>query len=179
MHPRQFAEYIRNLKVSRKIDKIIFHHTSSPINTWQGSGSMLHYWNLYRSRGWKAGPHLFIAPDAIWLFSPIKKIGKGVEGNNKGVIHIEVVGRYFDGPPVNPELCFNIAIVTRLLMSKFELYPKDLINHFFYNKNANETPYINRNWLESQMLKYNKGIEKIYDFNEAFRNGVASTEKQS
>lgn len=166
---RQFIHYIEDLKVNRKIDKIVFHHTSSPVNSWQNSGSMLHYWNLYRSRGWKYGPQIFIAPSGIWLFSPITKQGRGAPGNgNKRSIHIEVVGRYFGGPPKHPTICFYTALVARMLMDKFKLKEENLHNHFEYDPYANETKYITGNWVITMMKKYQKRIDKLAEFNHDF-----------
>ena len=169
MEPRPFAEYVDKLVVGRGIDKIIFHHTSSPIRTWHGSGSMLHYWNLYRSRGWISGPHIFIAPEAIWLFTPISEIGRGVEGHNTGAIHIEVVGRYFSAPPMDYGICFNTAIATDILMKKFKLKPHSLLNHFHYDP-SNETEHINGPWVMSQIRKFKRDINQIYSENELFND---------
>ncbi len=158
MTAKQFISYIENIKVRRKINKIVFHHTSSPIESWQNSGSMLHYWNLYRSRGWKYGPHFFIAPNGIWLFSPITKQGKGAPGEgDKNSIHIEVVGRYFVKAPDNPELCFYLALATKLLMDKFNLEGKDLKNHLQYDPYAHETPFLNRGRILF-MIEENKNV---------------------
>jgi len=166
---RQFINYIENLKVRRKIDKIVFHHTSSPISSWQNSGSMLHYWNLYRSRGWRHGPNIFIAPSGIWLFSPITKQGRGAPGDgNKRSIHIEIVGRYFTKSPENPTICLYTAIVASMLMSKFNLKKTSLHNHFEYEPYANETKYITGEWVMEMIAKYQKHIDKLAEFNHDF-----------
>src|SRR3990167_2433773 len=122
-NPKGFVREIDRMKIRhwhRYIDKLIFHHTSSPVEIWAGSASMIHYWNLYKSRGWKVGPHIFIAPDGIWMFTDMHKQGKhaGPVGNIE-TIGIEVVGRYNDQPPTDPKMCKNIAIVTKALREKF------------------------------------------------------------
>jgi len=171
MTTKQFINYIENLKVRRKIDKIVFHHTSSPVESWQGSGSMLHYWNLYQSRGWKHGPNIFIAPDGIWLFSPITKQGKGAPGEgNKNSIHIEVVGRYFDKAPDQPEISLFIGLVTYMLTQKFGLNSDNIRNHYQYDPYAHETKYITAEWVWVQINKHLKVIEKMVKDNHSFEN---------
>lgn len=153
----QFREYVNNLKIPfwRRIDKLVWHHTSSPTDTWQGSASMLHYWNLYRSRGMKAGPHIFVAPDGIWLFTPLWKKGQhaGKMGNKRS-IGIEVVGRYFDCPPYEEDICHNIAMVSKILMDRFHLKPKDNYNHLEFDSSCFCTPWINRDWILKNLEDY-------------------------
>jgi len=169
MTAKQFINYIETIKVRRKINKIVFHHTSSPIESWQNSGSMLHYWNLYRSRGWKHGPHFFIAPSGIWLFSPITKQGIGAPGEgNKKSIHIEVVGRYFDKAPDQPEILLYLALVTYMLMDKFNLSKENLKNHFQYDPFAHETPFITGEWAMELVDQYRDRIEKMIEANHHF-----------
>lgn len=169
MTGNQFANYLENLKVRRKIDKIVFHHTSSPVESWQNSGSMIHYWQLYTSRGWQAGPHLFIAPSGIWLFSPIDKDGRGAPGDgNKNSIHIEIVGRYFDCAPTDQRICFNLALTTYLLIKKFKLKYNNLHNHFEYDPYAHETKFITGPWVEMLINIYRNRIEKLIEDNYNF-----------
>ena len=156
--PNAFAKYVQNLPWNfwnRKVDKLVFHHTSSPVEIWQGSGSMLHYWNLHRSRGWKVGPHIFIAPDGIWLFTDMRKQGKhaGPKGN-PGSIGIEIVGRYNDTPPVDKAMCKNIAIVTKALMEKFDLDFEDIWKHVDFDPNTFCSETITRTWLRENLEKF-------------------------
>lgn len=153
LSPVAFEEYMKNLRTFRRVDKVIFHHTSSPVESWQGSASMLHYWNLYRSRGWRSGPHIFIAPDGIWIFTPITKKGTGATKEaNRHAIHVEIVGRYFDGPPTHPEICLFTAIVAAQLIRKFSLIPeRDFHNHYFYDKLSNCSKHVTGEWVIDQM----------------------------
>jgi len=156
MSPEQFKKYLSKLVVWRTVDKLVFHHTSSPIEIWQGSASMLHYWNLYRSRGWKSGPHIFIAPDGIWLFTPIGKKGMcSSPAANKNSIHIEIVGRYFDKEPDNENICKNTAIVAHQLAKFFELIPgKDFYTHKFFEPFGGCSENVNADWVIRQIDKY-------------------------
>ena len=154
-----FKRYIVVLKVRRKIDRIVLHHTSSPVETWHGSGSMLHYWNLYRSRGWKNGPHIFIAPDGIWLFSPINKVGNGVSKRvDKNSIHVEIVGNYTRELPDNQEICLYTASVLKHLLEKLGLCELDIETHYHYDNLSNCSPVLSREWARQQIIKFSKFI---------------------
>lgn len=160
--PEAFVKYIVDLNIWRHIDKLVFHHTSSPIETWKGSASMLHYYNLYKSRGWKTGPHIFIAPDGIWLFSPISKQGThaGPEGN-PGSIGIEIVGRYFNEPPMDDTLCKYVALVTMVLQEKFGLTMEDTHHHEEYHPNNNCSPLLTREWVQNNLKKHSDYVLAI------------------
>ena len=55
---------------------------------------MLAMKRVYESKGWTAGPHIFVAPDGIWVFTPVNKQGIGCVGHNDHAIHVEIVGNY-------------------------------------------------------------------------------------
>lgn len=154
---KSFEKYVEQLPWrwwNRRIDKLVFHHTSSPVEIWQGSASMLHYWNLYRSRGWDAGPHIFIAPDGIWLFTDMRHQGRhaGPVGN-RGSIGIEVVGRYHDGPPTDEKLLKAIRAVTKALVKKFNLTPSAIRTHAEFDPNSFCSKTMNSDWLISNMIE--------------------------
>jgi hypothetical protein len=160
MTMKAFQEYIKEMKIrpwNRKINRIIMHHTSSPLESWQNSASMLHYWRLYESRGWKAGPHLFISKDSVWLFTPIKKQGKAsTKGINKGSIHIELVGRYFDKYP-GEEVSKMAANVLEVLTHKFNI--KTIRSHYSYDENSNCSPLVDFPWVMSLKEKHHADIK--------------------
>lgn len=155
---RQFYDYVRGLKFypwGFKPKRIVMHHTSSPVDTWQGSGSMLHYWNLYRSRGWKSGPHIFIAPNGIWLFTPLNKRGRtSSRFLDKDSIHIEIVGRFFDREPEDDDICRNTCRVVRTLINKFNLSISDFTHHNKWVGGENCSPYVGSDWINKIYGKY-------------------------
>jgi hypothetical protein len=57
---------------------------------------------FYAGKGWSSGPHIFTAPDGIWLATPLSRIGIHAGTNNGSLaqgwysIGLEMVG-YFDG----------------------------------------------------------------------------------
>ena len=159
MRPEVFYKYVWGIKRypwSRKINRIILHHTSSSLKSWQNSGSMLHYWRLYESRGWKAGPHLFITEDSVWLFTPIRKQGKAsTKGINRGSIHIEIVGRYFKDYP-SAKTSELVANVLSVLTRKFKI--KSIRSHYSYDEESNCSPLLDFPWVMSIKEKFNKDI---------------------
>jgi len=159
---RAFLNYLAELKVWRHIDKLVLHHTSSPVETWKGTASMLHYYNLYRSRGWKTGPHVFIAPDGIWLFTPISKQGThaGPEGN-AGSIGIEIVGRYFNALPDNPEILRLSAVAISSLLDKFKLDYQDIIHHQHYHTDGNCSPLLTKYWAQNNIDEHKKYLTDL------------------
>jgi len=144
----QFKNYLLELKTKPwqfHPKRICLHHTSSPVESWQGSGSMLHYWNLYRSRGWKAGPHIFIAPNGVWLFTPLNKRGKTSSPALRDCIHIEIVGRYYTKDDIMSEelklLSQNVII---LLKNKYNIFgPNKTVLHADYPGGENCSHFVN------------------------------------
>jgi hypothetical protein len=87
-----------------KPTRLVLHHTYIPNEQqWRGIASMRGMQSYYRNLGWSAAPHIYVAPDGIWLFTPMKDVGihagTGNSGWTNGVwwysIGLEMVG-YFD-----------------------------------------------------------------------------------
>jgi N-acetyl-anhydromuramyl-L-alanine amidase AmpD len=83
--------------------RAVLHHTWRPTTAeWGGLRSMQALQRFYAGKGWTAAPHLFVAPDGIWLFTPMKDVGIHAGTGNSGVsggkfwysIGIEMVGDY-------------------------------------------------------------------------------------
>jgi N-acetylmuramoyl-L-alanine amidase CwlA len=130
---KEFRSYAEKRKVDRKIDKIILHHTWDTIKEWQeGKVSIEYYKEMYEKKGWEAGPHLFVAPEGIWLFTDIREKGRHANEGNLGSIGIEIVGRYDDKTP-SGEVWENTEAVIRTLIKKFNLSLKDIHFHREYN----------------------------------------------
>lgn len=125
---------------------------------------MLHYYNLYNSRGWTSGPHIFIAPDGIWLFTPIEE--KGTHGGpeaSKQSIGIEIVGRYYDEPPTNDIMCKYVALVTDLLKTKFNLEWEDIFNHIDFEEFSLCSPQITREWIWNNYVIHSDWVAQKYE----------------
>ena len=56
--------------------RLVLHHTYRPSEAqWQGLRSMRGMQRFYRQKGWSAAPHIYAAPDGIWLFTPLRDVG--------------------------------------------------------------------------------------------------------
>jgi len=147
-----FEKYIENKKIKRKIDKIILHHTLDTVSQWKkGEVSCKYYKKMYEAKGWKSGPHLFVAPEGIWLFTDIQKQGRHANSGNKGSIGIEMVGRYDNKVP-SGAIWKNAKAALKILLEKFSLKPKDI--HFHREFNSQKScpgKAITKKWARNQL----------------------------
>jgi hypothetical protein len=92
----EFRDYVKTYDFGTEpANKLVIHHTWRPTKKeWKGEKSILAMKGHYERKGWKAGPHLFIANDGIWLFSPMRRDGVHASKLNRRSIGIEVVGNY-------------------------------------------------------------------------------------
>lgn len=91
---------------------VVVHNTSAPDlrlyvqdwmhrKNWTGEQWMRNLRDYYQGKGWPGGPHLFVAPDKIWLFNPLRKPGVHSPSWNRFTWGVETVGEFereaFDG----------------------------------------------------------------------------------
>jgi len=147
----EFKKYIKNKKIDRKIDKIVLHHTQDTVKQWKaGRVSIKYYKKLYENKGWATGPHLFVAPEGIWLFTDIRKQGIHANNGNKGSIGIEMVGRYDKNYPKG-KIWGNTKVVLKALLQRFNLKPRDIHFHREYNpKKSCPGRAITKKWMRKQ-----------------------------
>lgn len=98
-----FRQYLATLPRPVWCTGMTVHHTVIPtVATWRGRESMDALGRFYRddvqnpdgSKGWSAGPQLFIGPDGIWQGTPVHHRGVHAGVCNSTRIGIEVVGNY-------------------------------------------------------------------------------------
>ncbi|HNP72285.1 MAG TPA: N-acetylmuramoyl-L-alanine amidase [Kouleothrix sp.] len=78
---------------------LTYHHTIVPTAAqWRGYSTMQGLETFYASKGWSAGPHLFIAPDGIWQLTPLNVPGIHAGRCNADHWGIEVCGNYDAAP---------------------------------------------------------------------------------
>ena len=147
----EFEKYIERKEVSRKINKIVLHHTSDTIGKWKsGEVAISYYKKLYEGKGWKAGPHLFVAPEGIYLFTDINIQGIHANSGNRGSIGVEMVGNYDKIFP-SGKIWSNTKKVLRILLSRFDLKLKDIHFHREYNsKKSCPGRTITKRWIRRQ-----------------------------
>jgi hypothetical protein len=98
-----FATYVSTLSKPAWVEGVTLHHTLVPVPTqWRGLASMESLGTYYRvTKGWGAGPHLFLcigAPnpfdDGIFLGTPLATPGVHAGACNSSRWGIEVVGNF-------------------------------------------------------------------------------------
>jgi hypothetical protein len=63
--------------------RVVGHHTYVPDErTWAGLATMRAMQRFYAGKGWPAAPHLYSAPDGIWLFNPLDRPGIHANAGN-------------------------------------------------------------------------------------------------
>jgi len=147
-----FEKYIRNKKVARKIDKIVLHHTSDTLKQWKKKEvSIGYYKKLYEGKSWKAGPHIFVAPEGIYLFTNINIQGIHANSGNKGSIGVEMIGNYDKILP-SGKIWSNTKKVLIILLNKFNLKLKNIHFHREYNpKKSCPGRAITKKWMRTTL----------------------------
>jgi N-acetylmuramoyl-L-alanine amidase len=98
--PQGFKDYVGSLSFRDwRPQFVVVHNTSAPrLSQWHshpGEERMRNLESFFRdTQGWSAGPHLFIADDLIWVFTPL--ITSGVHSPSWNGISwgVEMVGEY-------------------------------------------------------------------------------------
>jgi len=95
-----FREYVGGLTFTAWRPRfVVVHNTWQPtLKNWHdytGAQRMRGFENFYRNeRGWSAGPHLFVADDFIWVFTPLTTSGVHSPSWNAFSWGVEVVGDF-------------------------------------------------------------------------------------
>lgn len=125
--PDGFADYVAKLQFGAWRPRfVVVHNTSAPdTKTWQGwqkrnppitdekwAQNLVGY---YRdSQGWSSGPHLFVTPSGILVFSPLTGPGTHSPSWNSISWGVETVGEFekdaFDGP-IKTNLVAALAVL--------------------------------------------------------------------
>lgn len=124
--PDGFASYVAGLKFGAWRPRfVVVHNTSAPdTRTWQGWQKRTppisdEKWaqNLegyYKGLGWSSGPHLFVTPAGILVFSPLTGPGTHSPSWNSISWGVETVGEFdtdaFEGP-IKTNLTAALAIL--------------------------------------------------------------------
>lgn len=59
----ELESYLTHKKMTRRIDKIVLHHTHSTVAEWKsGDRSIKYYKSSYEEKGWDSAPHFFCSP---------------------------------------------------------------------------------------------------------------------
>jgi hypothetical protein len=137
--------------------RVVLHHTFSPtVAQWAGLTSMLGIQRYYAGKGWTAAPHIFAAPDGIWLFTPMKDVGIHAGTGNSGTtngrfwysIGLEVVGDY-DRIRPSGAVWENAKAVIGGLSRRLAIAPRQLISFHrdFTNQKSCPGWAVTKDWV--------------------------------
>lgn len=116
--------------------RLVLHHTAVPtIEQWAGLRSMQGMQRYYGGKGWTAAPHVYVAPDGIWLFTPMHEVGIHAGTGNSGTsggkfwysIGLEMVG-YYDHTRPSGAVWENARAVMGGLSKRLGIAPRQLIS---------------------------------------------------
>lgn len=115
----EFHEYVKAQRLYDspwKPEFIVLHNTANPtIEEWHkypGKTRMLGLQNYYRDdKKWSAGPHLFVADNLIWVFTPLQHPGVHSPSWNRVAWGVEMIGDY-SVEPANAGLGLRVKLNT-------------------------------------------------------------------
>lgn len=116
--------------------RLVLHHTFIPnLSQWRGLASMRGMQDYYRQLGWSAAPHIYVAPDGIWLFTPMSQVGIHAGSGNSGVtngvwwysIGLEMVGHY-DAVRPSGKVWEYARVVMSSISKRLKIAPRQLIS---------------------------------------------------
>lgn len=159
-----FRTYCRNYDFGKvRPSSLVIHHTWRPRKEeWRGDVSIEGLRKYYEGKGWKAGPHLFIAEDGIWLFTPMNEVGIHAGTGNSTYkwgrligysIGIEVVGDY-DAEKWTGQTLSNTLGTIKILMGHLGISTENLTFHRDWMP-AKTCPgsAIEKSWLMAELVK--------------------------
>lgn len=123
----ELRSYLRTLPANMWLPRfIVVHNTSAPDlqlynedwlhrKNWTGEQWMRNLRDYYSGKGWAGGPHLFVAPDKIWLLNPLWRPGVHSPSWNRFTWGVETVGEFEREP-------FDRAIRNNLVGALAELH---------------------------------------------------------
>lgn len=152
------------------------------MDQWKGQRSINGLKSFYEGKGWSAGPHLFIGPDGVWLFTPMNQTGiHASEGNYKS-IGIEIVGDYDNGV-WQGEIKNNVVGVVKALMEKLRIGDDMIKFHRDYSTKTCPGTAITKEWVKSLIhgedLDPVKQKELEDDLAECVKIAIEAVEKAS
>lgn len=134
--------------------KLVIHHTWRPTKeSWAGERTIGGLKRYYEGKKWKAGPHIFVADDGVWLFSPMRKDGIHAGKLNKHSIGIEVVGDY-DSEKWEGQTKQNAVGAIKILMDRLSLKEGGLFFHRDASPKSCPGWAIRKEWLFQELKNF-------------------------
>src|SRR6185503_11306914 len=123
-----FGDYVQTVELtSWRPQFIVLHNTFIPkLADWHkvaGARRMQNLQSYYRdTQHWSAGPHLFVADDLIWVFTPLNTPGVHSPSWNAISWGVEMVGDY-DAEPFGPQVRENAISALASMYSALGRHP--------------------------------------------------------
>lgn len=149
---QEFRDYVATYNFgAQPASKLVIHHTWRPTkDKWGGARSIQGLKRYYEGKGWPAGPHLFVADDGIWLFSPMSKDGIHAGELNHRSIGIEIVGDY-DNEKWVGQTKENALGVIKMLMSQLGIDKSNIFFHRDVSSKSCPGHAITKEWLFGEL----------------------------
>ncbi len=166
----QFQDYVNEFDFGKKKPtKLVIHHTWRPTkDSWAGERSIFGFKKYYEKKKWAVGPHMFIAEEGIWLFTPMNRDGIHASSLNKGSIGIEIVGDY-DLQQWSGQTKTNALGAIKILMDQLSLTPSNIFFHRDVSSKSCPGWAITKEWLFYELEDFNLNSS----LSEAIRNTTA------
>ncbi len=176
----EFSGYLKTKTFGTiRPSEIVLHHTWKPtLETWNGEKTIDGLKNYYESLGWPAGPHIFVAPDGIWLFTDINEVGihagagNAVWGKNgkeysgysvyggklkKYSVGVEIVGNY-DEKVWEGDVLQNSLACLSSLKKNLDISNESIKFHRDFSPKTCPGNAITKEWVEKKLADYDEGI---------------------
>jgi N-acetylmuramoyl-L-alanine amidase CwlA len=158
----EWIEYIRSYSFGPiRPDRIVLHHTWRPtVEQWRGSRTLRAIQRYYGGKGWTAGPHLFCAPDGIWLFTPMNRVGIHAGAGNGSLsrgwysIGVEMVGDYDHQRPSGRVLDHTCAVLIGLEQKLSLQLDSKLYFHRDFSPKTCPGRAVTRSWVLSSVEQW-------------------------
>ena len=131
---KDFEQYVKTLQFDEwQPQFVVLHNTAIPkLSEWHaisGAQRMKNLEGFYKKeQRWSAGPHLFVADDLIWAFTPLNVSGVHSPSWNDVAWGVEMVGDY-NQEPFGDAVCNNAVSALATLHALFGLDPNTLRFH--------------------------------------------------
>jgi hypothetical protein len=132
--PDAFRQYVQTISFDGwRPQFVVLHNTAAPkLSEWHnvpGDKRMRNLESFYRdSMHWSAGPHLFVADDFIWAFTPLNVSGVHSPSWNSLAWGVEMVGDY-SAEPFDARVRANAVQALAILHASLGLDPNKLKLH--------------------------------------------------
>jgi hypothetical protein len=151
----EFRDYVSTYDFGTlPANRLVIHHTWKPTQAdWAGQRSINGLKAYYEGRGWGAGPHLFIAEDGIWLFTPMRKDGIHAGTLNPRSVGIEVVGDY-DREVWSGQTKTNALGAIKALMGQLGISQAQVFFHRDVSPKTCPGSAISKEWLFNELSNF-------------------------